>query len=344
MKYSKLNDYDYHLPEELIAQKPLEKRDQSRLMILNRENGSITHSTFSRFPELMEEGDLLVLNNTKVIPARLVGKIEGKTASAELLLIHKLVTGHWLAMVKPGKKLKPGTKVVFEKGVEAEIMDVAREGLRVVSFNCREPLENILPEIGKVPLPPYIENEIEDPDLYQTVYAQVEGSAAAPTAGFHFTEKMLNVLRNKGVRIAYITLHIGPGTFQPVKTEDIRDHVMHFEYYSIEAKTIRLLKMAHNEGKKVIPVGTTVTRVLETIADVKGKIDNGQKGWTGLYIYPGYEFKVVDAMLTNFHLPQSTLLMLVSALAGYENTMAAYKEAVEQKYRFFSFGDCMLII
>lgn len=344
MKYSKLNDYDYHLPEELIAQKPLEKRDQSRLMILNRENGSITHSTFSRFPELMEEGDLLVLNNTKVIPARLVGKIEGKTASAELLLIHKLVTGHWLAMVKPGKKLKTGTKVVFEKGVEAEIMDVAREGLRVVSFNCREPLENILPEIGKVPLPPYIENEIEDPDLYQTVYAQVEGSAAAPTAGFHFTEKMLNVLRNKGVRIAYITLHIGPGTFQPVKTEDIRDHVMHFEYYSIEAKTIRLLKMAHNEGKKVIPVGTTVTRVLETIADVKGKIDNGQKGWTGLYIYPGYEFKVVDAMLTNFHLPQSTLLMLVSALAGYENTMAAYKEAVEQKYRFFSFGDCMLII
>ncbi len=344
MKYSKLNDYDYHLPEELIAQKPLENRDQSRMMILNKENGSITHSTFSRFPELMEEGDLLVLNNTKVIPARLVGKIEGKTASAELLLIHKLVTGHWLAMVKPGKKLKPGTKVIFEKGVEAEIMDVAREGLRVVSFNCREPLENILPEIGKVPLPPYIENEIEDPDLYQTVYAQVEGSAAAPTAGFHFTEKMLNVLRNKGVRIAYITLHIGPGTFQPVKTEDIRDHVMHFEYYSIEAKTIRLLKMAHNEGKKVIPVGTTVTRVLETVADVKGKIDNGQKGWTGLYIYPGYEFKVVDAMLTNFHLPQSTLLMLVSALAGYENTMAAYKEAVEQKYRFFSFGDCMLII
>ncbi len=344
MKYSKLNDYDYQLPEELIAQKPLENRDQSRMMILNKENGSITHSTFSRFPELMEEGDLLVLNNTKVIPARLVGKIEGKTASAELLLIHKLVTGHWLAMVKPGKKLKPGTKVIFEKGVEAEIMDVAREGLRVVSFNCREPLENILPEIGKVPLPPYIENEIEDPDLYQTVYAQVEGSAAAPTAGFHFTEKMLNVLRNKGVRIAYITLHIGPGTFQPVKTEDIRDHVMHFEYYSIEAKTIRLLKMAHNEGKKVIPVGTTVTRVLETVADVKGKIDNGQKGWTGLYIYPGYEFKVVDAMLTNFHLPQSTLLMLVSALAGYENTMAAYKEAVEQKYRFFSFGDCMLII
>ncbi len=344
MEYSKLKDYDYHLPEELIAQKPLEKRDQSRMMILNKENGSITHSKFNRFPDLMEEGDLLILNNTRVIPARLVGKIEGKTSSAELLLLHKLVTGPWLAMVKPGKKLKPGAKVVFEKGVEAEIMDVAREGLRVVSFNCQEPLEKILPEIGKVPLPPYIESDIDDPDLYQTVYAEVEGSAAAPTAGFHFTEKMLDLLKNKGVRIAHITLHIGPGTFQPVKTEDIREHIMHFEYYSIEAKAIRLLNMARNEGKKVIPVGTTVTRVLETIADKKGKIDTGQKGWTNLYIYPGYEFKVVDAMLTNFHLPQSTLLMLISALAGYENTMAAYREAVEEQYRFFSFGDCMLIM
>lgn len=344
MEYSKLRDYDYYLPEELIAQKPLKKRDQSRMMILNKESGSITNSKFNRFPEMLEEGDLLVLNNTKVIPARLVGKIDGKTASAELLLIHKLVTGHWLAMAKPGKKLKPGSKVVFEKGLVAEIIDVARDGLRVVSFNCQEPLEKILPEIGKVPLPPYIEGEIEDPDLYQTVYAQVEGSVAAPTAGFHFTDKMLKVLENKGVRIASITLHIGPGTFQPVKTEDIRDHIMHFEYYSIDVKTVRLLNMALNDGKKVIPVGTTVTRVLETIADKKGKIDAGQKGWTGLYIYPGYEFKLVDAMLTNFHLPQSTLLMLVSALAGYENTMAAYREAVEERYRFFSFGDCMLII
>lgn len=344
MKYSKLSDYDYHLPAELIAQRPLENREQSRMMILNKESGSITHSTFNRFPELMEEGDLLILNNTRVIPARLVGKIEGKTGSAELLLLHKLVTGNWLAMVKPGKKLKPGAKVVFEKGLEAEIMAVAREGLRVVSFNCQEPLEKILPEIGKVPLPPYIESEIEDPDLYQTVYAEVEGSAAAPTAGFHFTEKILKVLENKGVRIAYITLHIGPGTFQPVKTEDIREHIMHFEYYSIDAKTVRLLKMARNEGKKVVPVGTTVTRVLETIAAEDRKIDGGQKGWTGLYIYPGYEFKVVDTMLTNFHLPQSTLLMLVSALAGYENIMAAYREAVEERYRFFSFGDCMLIL
>ncbi|MGM0652309.1 MAG: tRNA preQ1(34) S-adenosylmethionine ribosyltransferase-isomerase QueA [Bacillota bacterium] len=344
MKYSKLSDYDYHLPEELIAQKPLEKRDQSRMMILNKDDGAITHSTFNRFPDLLEEGDLLVLNNTRVIPARLEGKIEGKTAPAELLLLHKLVTGHWLAMVKPGKKLKPGAKVIFEKGVEAEIMDIAREGLRVVSFNCKEPLEKILPEIGKVPLPPYIESEIEDPDLYQTVYAEEDGSAAAPTAGFHFTEEMIKNLKNGGVRIAYITLHIGPGTFQPVKTENIRDHIMHFEYYSIEAKAVRLLNMARNEGKKVIPVGTTVTRVLETVANDKGKIDSGQKGWTGLYIYPGYKFKVVDAMLTNFHLPQSTLLMLVSALAGYENTMAAYREAVAQEYRFFSFGDCMLIL
>lgn len=344
MKHGKLTDYDYHLPEELIAQKPLENRDQSRMMILNKDNGLITHSTFNQFPTLLEEGDLLILNNTKVIPARLVGRIDGKTTSAELLLLNKLVTGHWLAMVKPGRKLKLGAKVVFEKGVEAEIVSVAREGLRVVRFNCQEPLEKILPEIGKVPLPPYIESEIEDPDLYQTVYAQVEGSAAAPTAGLHFTEKILSVLKDKGVGIAYITLHIGPGTFQPVKTENISEHVMHFEYYSIDAKAIRLLNVARSEGKKVIPVGTTVTRVLETIADDKGKIDSGQKGWTNLYIYPGYQFKVVDAMLTNFHLPQSTLLMLISALAGYENTMAAYREAVEQRYRFFSFGDCMLII
>ncbi len=344
MNYSKLSDYNYHLPEELIAQRPLENRDQSRMMVLNKEDGSITHSTFNQLPELLEEGDLLVLNNTKVIPARLIGKIDGKTASAEVLLLHKLVTGHWLTMVKPGKKLKPGAKVVFEKGLQAEIVSAAKDGLRVVSFNCKEPLEQILPEIGKVPLPPYIESEIEDPDLYQTVYAQVEGSAAAPTAGLHFTEKMLKMLKVEGVKVAYITLHIGPGTFQPVKTEDIRDHVMHFEYYTIEARTVRLLNMARNERKKVIPVGTTVTRVLETVADDKGKIDSGQKGWTGLYIYPGYQFKVVDSMLTNFHLPQSTLLMLVSALAGYDNTMAAYREAIEQDYRFFSFGDCMLIM
>lgn len=344
MEYSRLDDYDFHLPNELIAQRPLEQRDKSRMMVLNREDGSVEHSVFENFPSYLEKGDLVVLNNTKVIPARLEGKIEGKSVSAELLLLHKISSGHWVAMVRPGKKLKPGTKVVFGQGVEALIEDYAREGLRVVSFKSPQPIEKILPGLGKVPLPPYIETELDNPDLYQTIYAEKEGSAAAPTAGFHFTDRVFTALREKGVRVAYITLHIGPGTFQPVKAEDIRDHVMHFEHYRIEPVTARLLNMTRYEGKKVIAVGTTVTRVLETAVDDKGKFKGREEGWTGLYIYPGYRFRFVDAMLTNFHLPRSTLLMLVSALAGRDNIMAAYREAVDKGYRFYSFGDCMLII
>ncbi len=343
MEYNRLSDYDYHLPEGFIAQEPLEQRDKSRMLVLDRGDGSIEHSMFNQLPAYLEAGDLIVLNNTKVMPARLIGKIDGKTTAAELLLLHKLITGHWAAMVKPGKKLKPGTKVIFDHGVEAVIEDYAREGLRVVSFNSPEPIEKLLPSLGKVPLPPYIERELADPGQYQTVYAEKDGSAAAPTAGLHFTDHVFSSLRKKGVRVAYITLHIGPGTFQPVKTEDIRDHVMHFEHYSIETKTARMLNLAKSEGKRVIAVGTTVTRVLETAVDDNGLFKGREEGWTGLYIYPGYQFRFVDAMLTNFHLPKSTLLMLVSALAGRDNILAAYREAVEKKYRFFSFGDCMLI-
>ncbi len=344
MDYSRLSDYDYHLPEEYIAQRPLEQRDKSRMMVLHRESGSIEHSVFEQIPSYLEESDLLVLNDTRVIPARLLGTIDGKSTPAELLLLHKLSTGQWVAMVKPGKKLKPGVKVVFDQGAEALIVDYEGEGLRVVSFNSPQPIEQLLPGIGKVPLPPYITRELDDPDQYQTIYATRDGSAAAPTAGLHFTDDILAALREKGVRIAYITLHIGPGTFQPVKAEDIREHVMHQEYYRIENEAARLLNEAKAGGKRIIAIGTTVTRVLETAVSDKGTFKGNQEGWTGLFIYPGYKFRFVNAMLTNFHLPRSTLLMLVSALAGRDNIMAAYREAVEKKYRFFSFGDCMLII
>ncbi len=343
MDYSKLSAYDYDLPGEFIAQKPLEQRDKSRMMVLNRMDGSIEHKIFDQIPSYLEEGDLVVLNNTKVMPARLLGKIEGKTAAAELLLLYKLSTGQWAALAKPGKKLKKGARVVLAQGVEAVIEKVAGEGMRVVSFNATQPIEKLLPRLGKVPLPPYINTELDNPEKYQTIYALKEGSAAAPTAGLHFTDEILNTLRDKGVRIACITLHIGPGTFQPVKTEDIHKHIMHFEYYRIETTTARLLNMAKIEGKRVLAVGTTVTRVLETALDKKGIFKGRQEGWTGLYIYPGYQFRYVNCMLTNFHLPKSTLLMLVSALAGHDNIMNAYREAIENNYRFFSFGDCMLI-
>ena len=344
MDYSKLSDYDYHLPTELIAQTPLEQRDESRMLVLNRADGKREHSSFNRLPDYLQEGDLLVLNNTKVIPARLKGRIEGKDTSAEILLLHKQSNGHWVAMVKPGKKLKPGVKVFLGLGVEATVEDYGREGLREISFKASKPVEEIIHCLGSVPLPPYIEKELKNPDQYQTIYAEVDGSAAAPTAGFHFTEEVFAALAEKGVQTAFITLHIGPGTFQPVKVEDIREHIMHFEYYTIENKTAAMVNMARQEGKRVLAVGTTVCRVLETASNSKGRLKGSEEGWTGLYIYPGYEFRAVDAMITNFHLPRSTLLMLVSALAGYDNILAAYREAVEKKYRFFSFGDCMLIL
>lgn len=339
----KSSDYDYTLPEELIAQRPLERRDQSRMMVIDRKKGTREHAIFNKLPLYLEEGDLLILNNTKVIPARLKGRIVGKTTEAELLLLHKLPSGNWMAMVKPGKKLQPGTRIEIRKDIEAVIQYSGREGLRAVSFSAPAPIESMLHYLGEVPLPPYIKSELDDPGKYQTIYAKKKGSAAAPTAGFHFTSDVFAALDYKGIKYSFITLHIGPGTFQPVKTEDIRDHVMHREYYRLDKKIARQIYMAKQENKRVIAVGTSVCRVLESVADSKGFIKGQEMGWTDLFIYPGFKFRVIDGLITNFHLPRSTLLMLVSAFAGYEETVAAYREAVEQNYRFYSFGDCMLI-
>ena len=343
MKYSKLSDYDYHLPPELIAQEPLVERDKSRMLVLNRHSANREHTTFDQLHNYLQKGDLIVLNNTKVIPARLYGKIEGKDTKAEILLLHKLPSGDWVAMAKPGRRLKPGARVIMEQGVEAVIIDYAEKDLRVIRFSAPEPFEQLLPRLGKVPLPPYIKKAVKDPDQYQTIYAAENGSAAAPTAGFHFTKRIFELLRAKGVYWTFITLHIGPGTFQPVKAQDIREHVMHQEYYRVDSATVSSLNRARENGGRIIAVGSTACRVLETAVDNSG-IFTAQEGWTGLYIYPGFTFRAVNAMLTNFHLPRSSLIMLVSALAGYDQIMMAYREAVEKKYRFFSFGDCMLIL
>lgn len=343
MEKCKLSDYDYLLPPELIAQKPLEERDKSRMLVLNRLHSGIEHTVFNRLPAYLQTGDLVVLNDTRVIPARLKGRIAGKNSTAEILLLFKQKNDKWVAMVKPGRKLKPGAKVIFDQDVEALIEDYTQRELRVISFSASRPIEELLPGLGEVPLPPYIKREVDHPDQYQTIYAEKQGSAAAPTAGFHFTNEVFVSLEQKGVETAFITLHIGPGTFQPVKTEDIRNHVMHSEYYMIDRQTAGRLNRALEEGRRIIAVGTTVTRVLETAAEKDGMFQ-GEEGWTGLYIYPGFEFRVVDALLTNFHLPRSTLLMLICAFAGYEGVMEAYRQAVEKKYRFYSFGDCMLII
>ncbi len=344
MGRSKLSDYDYHLPEELVAQEPLKNRDQSRMLVLFRESGEIEHTSFNRLPDYLNKDDLLVLNDTRVIPARLLGQVTGKSASAELLLLYKKDNGNWVSMVKPGRKLKPGARVDLGQGVEAFIEGYAEKDFREVSFNLEGPIEEVLTQLGKVPLPPYIQREIDDPSRYQTIYAAKEGSAAAPTAGFHFTERVFNHLEEKRVETTFVTLHIGPGTFQPVKTEDIRDHVMHAEYYSIDHRVAAKLNRARKQGRRIIAVGTTVCRVLETAANDDGYFEGQKQGWTELFIYPGYKFRAVDAMLTNFHLPKSTLLMMVCAMSGYELTMQAYREAVDEKYRFYSFGDCMLIL
>ncbi len=343
MREYQLKDYEYHLPQELIAQEPLEQRDSSRMLVINRQAQSIGHDRFKDFASYLKSGDLLVLNNTKVIPARLNGIIEKSGTPAEILLINRLKNGNWEAMVKPGRKLKTGALVSFDLGVRAVVEGIAADGLREISFTADEAFEKILPRIGKVPLPPYIKKEVKNPEQYQTIYAREEGSAAAPTAGFHFTDQVFAELEGRGVKKAFITLHIGPGTFQPVKVEDIREHQMHHEYYRISNETAGLLNSARMEGRRIIAVGTTVCRVLETLA-AEGNQFSVTEGWTELYIYPGFKFKAVDVLLTNFHLPRSSLLLLVSALAGREYMLKAYREAVEQRYRFFSFGDCMLII
>ena len=338
----KVSDFDYELPEELIAQTPIEKRDESRLMVLDREKQTIEHRKFKDIIEYLKPGDVLVRNNTKVIPARIYGKKE-TGANVEFLLLHNIEGDIWECIVRPGNKLHIGTKVIFGDGLlKAEILDIMEGGTRKVKFYYNGIFNEILDKIGLMPLPPYIHEELKEKDRYQTVYAKYEGSAAAPTAGLHFTEELFEALRKKGIEIANVTLHVGIGTFRPVKEETVEEHKMHTEHFYIKKEDVEKINNAKKEGRRVIAVGTTSCRVLESIADENGFVKETEED-TGIFIYPGYKFKCIDGLITNFHLPQSTLLMLVSALAGKEYIMKAYKEAVKEKYRFFSFGDAMII-
>ena len=338
----KVSDFNYNLPEELIAQVPLEKRDESRLMVLNRKKQTIEHKVFKDIIDYLEPGDCLVRNNTKVIPARIYGRKE-TGAHVEFLLLNNIEGDIWESIVRPGNKLHVGTKVIFGEGLlEAEILDIMPGGTRKVEFHYKGIFNEILDQIGLMPLPPYIHEELKDNDRYQTVYAKYEGSAAAPTAGLHFTPELLKKIEEKGVKIANVTLHVGIGTFRPVKEDEVEKHEMHSEHYYIKQEDCDKINETKQSGKRVIAVGTTSCRVLETIADDNGYV-KPTEGDTQIFIYPGYKFRCLDALITNFHLPQSTLVMLVSALAGKDYIMKAYKEAVEQKYRFFSFGDAILI-
>lgn len=340
----KVDDFSYDLPEELIAQKPAKVRDESRLMILHRENGKIEHRYFRDIINYLNEGDLLVLNNSKVIPARLFGKKLSTGVEIEVLLLNEKGKDLWEVLVKPGRRVKKGTQISFGGGkLLGKTLDYTEFGGRLMKFTCSGNFDEIIDELGEMPLPPYIHEKPVDPGRYQTVYARERGSVAAPTAGLHFTPELMQELREKGIEMSYLTLHVGLGTFRPVKAENVEEHQMHAEYYELSQQTADLINQKKAEGKRVIAVGTTVTRTLETIASEKG-ILTASKGWTDIFIYPGYEFKVIDALVTNFHLPRSTLLMLVSAFAGREQILNAYRQAVEERYRFFSFGDAMLII
>ena len=339
----KTSDFYFDLPEELIAQDPLEDRSSSRLLVLNKETGNIAHKVFKNIREYLKPGDCLVLNNTKVIPARLIGEKEGTGAKIELLLLKRMEGDVWETLVKPGKKAKPGTRIVFGGGLLiGEITEVVEEGNRHVKFYYEGIFEEILDQLGQMPLPPYITHQLQDKNRYQTVYAKYEGSAAAPTAGLHFTQELLQELKGMGVEIASVTLHVGLGTFRPVKVDDVTKHHMHSEFYQVLPEEAETINAAKREGRRVICVGTTSCRTIESAADENGVVQAGS-GDTEIFIYPGYQFKVLDCLITNFHLPESTLLMLVSALAGKEHIMDAYHEAVKERYRFFSFGDAMFI-
>lgn len=340
-----LHDFYYELPQELIAQDPLSDRSSSRLMVLDKETGEIEHKIFKDIIGYLNPGDCLVINDTKVLPARLVGEKVGTGAAIEVLLLTRKqdLKDTWEVLVKPGKKAKVGTKISFGGGkLIGEIVAIVEEGNRVIKFTYDGIFEEILDELGQMPLPPYITHKLEDKNRYQTVYAKHEGSAAAPTAGLHFTEELLQRIEAKGVDIARVTLHVGLGTFRPVKTENIQEHHMHSEFYMVSEEAAEKVNRAKKNGKRIISVGTTSTRTLESVAEADGTLKKCS-GWTQIFIYPGYQFKVIDGLITNFHLPESTLVMLVSAFAGREHVLAAYKKAVEEKYRFFSFGDAMLI-
>ncbi|AMM94040.1 S-adenosylmethionine tRNA ribosyltransferase [Peribacillus simplex] len=340
----KLEMFDFHLPEELIAQVPLEDREASRLMVLDKETGKLQHDVFSHITEYIKPGDCLVLNDTKVLPARLYGSKEETGAKVEVLLLKQEHDDVWETLVKPAKRIKVGSTIIFGDGkLSAVCTGVLEHGGRILEFKYEGIFYEILEKLGEMPLPPYIKEQLDDQDRYQTVYARERGSAAAPTAGLHFTEDLLEKLKGMGVHIAFITLHVGLGTFRPVSVDDIDSHEMHSEFYQMTEGTARLLNDVKEKGGKIITVGTTSTRTLETIASRNDGVFKEENGWTSIFIYPGYEFKGIDAMITNFHLPKSTLIMLISALAGREHILHAYETAVKEKYRFFSFGDAMLI-
>ena len=336
-------DYYFDLPQELIAQDPLEDRSSSRLLVLDRRTGERRHGTFRDILRYLRAGDTLILNDTKVIPARLLGTREGTGAAIEILLLKRLGSDVWECLVKPGKKLRPGARAVFGDGsLKAEILEIAEGGNRLVRFEYEGIFEEVLDRLGEMPLPPYITHKLQDRSRYQTVYARYEGSAAAPTAGLHFTPELLGEVRDMGVNIGFVTLHVGLGTFRPVKVDDVEEHTMHTEWYNVPRETADLINRTHEAGHRVICVGTTSCRTIESAADENGVVHAGS-GDTSIFIYPGYRFWVMDALNTNFHLPESTLIMLVSAFAGREHVLEAYREAVEKQYRFFSFGDAMLI-
>ena len=338
-----VKDFDFELPQELIAQDPLEDRSGSKLLILDKDTGKTEHRIFRDIVSYLNPGDCLVINNTKVIPARLYGVKEGTEAHIEILLLKRRENDIWETLVKPGKKAKPGTKIIFGDGLlTGEVIDVVEEGNRLIQFSYEGIFEEILDRLGQMPLPPYITHRLKDKNRYQTVYAKYDGSAAAPTAGLHFTPELLQTIREKGVHIAEVTLHVGLGTFRPVKVENVSEHHMHSEFYIVEEDQAKLINDTKAAGGRVIAVGTTSCRTLESATGEDGILKAGS-GWTEIFIYPGYRFKMIDGLITNFHLPESTLVMLVSALAGKEHIMAAYEEAVREKYRFFSFGDAMMI-
>lgn len=340
----KTSEFYFDLPEELIAQEPLKDRSSSRLLVADKNTESISHRHFRDIKEYLKTGDCLVINDTRVLPARLHGERVGTGAHIEVLLLVRKSIDTWEVLVRPGKKARPGDKISFGDGrLTAEVLETIEGGNRIIKFYYEGVFENILDELGEMPLPPYITHKLEDKERYQTVYAKHDGSAAAPTAGLHFTPELLKEIEEMGVKIAHVTLHVGLGTFRPVKAEDILDHEMHSEYYVVEEDQAAIMNEARKNGGRIIAVGTTSTRTLESVIDENGIVHAGS-GWTKIFIYPGYTFKAVDCMITNFHLPESTLIMLVSALAGREPILAAYEEAVRERYRFFSFGDAMLIV
>ena len=340
----KTSDFFYELPEELIAQDPLEDRTASRLLVLDRKTDKLEHKIFSDVINYLNPGDCLVINNTRVIPARLIGEKEGTGGKVEILLLKRRENDIWESLVKPGKKLRPGARVIFGDGrLKAEILEIAEEGNRLVKFYYEGIFEEILDSLGEMPLPPYITHKLEDKEMYQTVYAKFDGSAAAPTAGLHFTNELLEKIRQKGIRIASVTLHVGLGTFRPVKVEDVNNHHMHTEWYEVNNEAADIINETKKNGGRVICVGTTSCRTIESVADENGLM-SAKTGETDIFIYPGYKFKVMDGLITNFHLPESTLVMLVSAFAGKERILSAYETAVKERYRFFSFGDAMILL